>query len=191
MIKKLLVFLFFIVIIAPSMTSAHTSVVSSFPAEGQLVTEKLQELTVSFDDTIEKMSTMKLLKDGKEQKLQQVQVNGSKIIGKVTEPLEKGNYLVEWQVMGMDGHPIKGKINFQVEWEKMSSNPDEFQTGNEPTIVLEEDTAKSAETKEQPKVLSEKKGEEKKQQPILQPLPLAAIILGSLVGIAYLFKKRK
>lgn len=99
----------------PSIADAHTHLSSSNPAEGQVVVEDLKEITLTFDGAIEKLSTMKLLKDGNEIPALQVQIEGTQIMGILSEQLENGEYLIQWNISGEDGHPIAGEIPFTVQ----------------------------------------------------------------------------
>jgi copper resistance protein C len=101
----------------PSIVSAHTHLQGSNPTEGQVVVEELKEITLTFDGNIEKLSSMKVLKEGTELANIQLQIEAEKMVGVLPEPLENGAYLIQWNIAGEDGHPITGEINFTVQKE--------------------------------------------------------------------------
>lgn len=101
----------------PSIISAHTHLLESNPVEGQVVVEELKELTLTYDGNIEKLSSMKVLKEGTQLADIQVKIEAEKMVGVLSEPLEKGTYIIQWNIAGEDGHPITGEINFIVQKE--------------------------------------------------------------------------
>ncbi len=100
------------------MVSAHTHLAVSNPIEGQVVVNELKEITLTFDGNIEKLSSMKVIKDGAEMTALQVQIEAEKMFGILPEPLENGAYVIQWNIAGDDGHPITGEINFTVQKEE-------------------------------------------------------------------------
>lgn len=111
--------------IVPTFVSAHTSLSTSNPSEGQVVTENLEQIILTFATTIEELSTMELVKDGNVIPLEGIKVEQKHLMGTVTKPLENGSYKIQWKIVGEDGHPIKGEINFvvQIEQNGVESNP--------------------------------------------------------------------
>ncbi len=99
----------------PSLVRAHTSLSTSNPSEGQVVTKNLEQITLTFATTIEDLSTMDLLKDGNVIPLEAIKVENKQLMGTVAKPLENGSYIIQWKIVGEDGHPIKGEINFVVQ----------------------------------------------------------------------------
>ncbi|WP_053215729.1 copper resistance protein CopC [Niallia circulans] len=116
--KKFLFFVLCILMIAPSIVSAHSGIVSSNPKEGETLTEEFNQINLYFNTTINEISTMKLLKDGTEISINDIEVKSKKMIGTLTEPLDNGSYKIEWYIVGKDGHPIRGEINFLVQIEQ-------------------------------------------------------------------------
>ncbi|MGZ9817667.1 copper resistance CopC family protein [Peribacillus simplex] len=117
--RKLLFMLMCIFISIPTIANAHTELSSSNPKEGEMVTEELDEIVLDFAGAIEELSTMKLMKDGEEVSLSQVQVQDKKMFGTPSAPLENGSYIIDWTIAGEDGHPISGKVSFSVQIEGM------------------------------------------------------------------------
>jgi copper resistance protein C len=107
----------------PTLTSAHTQLISSNPQEGQVITEDFKEFTLTFGGKIEKLSTMGLLKDGKEIPLDPIQIQGTIMTGLLKAPLENGIYQIQWKIAGHDGHPVTGEINFEAKKENVNPDP--------------------------------------------------------------------
>ena len=104
------------------MVSAHTHLSVSNPIEGQVIVDELKEITLTFDGNIEKLSSMKIVRNGSELTALQVQIEAEKMFGILPEPLENGSYLIQWNIAGEDGHPITGEINFTVQKEEKSED---------------------------------------------------------------------
>lgn len=113
--KKLMIVMFCVWMIVPSVVSAHTSLSSSNPTEGQVVTENLEQINLDFATTIEELSTMELVKEGKKIALEEIRVENKQLIGRISDPLDNGSYTILWKIVGEDGHPITGEINFSVQ----------------------------------------------------------------------------
>lgn len=104
------------VIIAPTSALAHTGLKSSTPANKQVVKEEVQEIAMSFNTDIEKLSSFKVTDDqGTEYPVSDTIIDKSKMSGKLEQPLRDGKYAVDWKIIGRDGHPIKGTFSFSVE----------------------------------------------------------------------------
>jgi copper resistance protein C len=107
----------------PSFVFAHTGLSSSNPTEGQVVTENLEQIILTFATPIEVLSTMDLVKDGNVIPLEDIKVENKQLMGTVAKPLENGPYIIQWKIVGEDGHPITGEINFSVEMAQNESEP--------------------------------------------------------------------
>lgn len=117
-VKKFLFFFLCILMISPSIVSAHSGIVSSNPTEGETLTEEFNQINLYYNTTINEISTMKLMKDGTEISINKIEVKSKKMIGTLTEPLDNGSYKIQWSIVGKDGHPIRGEINFLVQIEQ-------------------------------------------------------------------------
>lgn len=119
--KKIILFLFCALLIVPTFVSAHTSLSSSNPSEGQVVTENLEQIILTYATPIEELSTMDLIKDGNVIPLADIKVENKQLMGSITKPLENGSYIIQWKIIGEDGHPITGEINFVVQNDQNAS----------------------------------------------------------------------
>lgn len=111
--KKILVLTIACILLFSNNVLAHTGLESSTPAQGTTVTEKLNEITLSFLTKIEKTSTFTLTNSSNEEmKVEGIEVDDNLMTGNVTESLENGAYQINWKIIGADGHPIDGVIDF-------------------------------------------------------------------------------
>ncbi|MEH7014557.1 copper resistance protein CopC [Neobacillus niacini] len=123
--KKIMLILLCTLMMVPSFVSAHSSLSTSNPSEGQVVTENLEQIILTFGTSIEELSTMDLVKDGNVIPLEGIKVENKQLMGTIAKPLENGAYIIQWKIVGEDGHPIKGEINFvvQIAQNEVETNP--------------------------------------------------------------------
>ena len=189
--KKLAAIILFILILAPSIVSAHTGFSTSNPTEGQVVVTELNEITLTFEGVIEKLSTMKLLKEGSEIPFKEIQVADRQMLGTLPNPLANGVYHIQWTIAGEDGHPIKGEINFSVQMEEEiqepepTNNVDNQNNKDEQPIVTEE------EEQNQNKEIALEKNEEDTATSSTGLRTTMIIGLLAVVGIGFLLVLRK
>ncbi|KMY48930.1 copper resistance CopC family protein [Peribacillus loiseleuriae] len=184
--KKLLFMLICMFITIPTMASAHTHLSSSNPKEGQIVTEELKEITLDYAGTIEKLSTMKLLKDGVEISLSQILVQDKQLIGTLSAPLENGSYIIEWNIVGDDGHPITGKITFTVQIEQINKE-------KETETVQPKVEENKQENEQQDKVETQTENQTVDQPSTNTVTTIITVLLFAILvlGLVLLFKKKR
>ncbi|MBS2967765.1 copper resistance protein CopC [Metabacillus sp. KIGAM252] len=169
--KKIIVlFLFTLFTFHQTGALAHSTLESSNPEKGSTVTEKLDEIQLTFNTEVEESSTFKVLKDRKtEVPVEQVQINGSTLTGQLPEQLENGSYTVSWDIVGADGHVIKDSLEF---------------TLNVPAPVQEEQPPAEDKKKEP---AAEKKEETAAKEKTASETPSndsTMVIIGSILAIA-------
>lgn len=114
--KKILWMTIVFVLLFSNSALAHTGLESSTPAQGSTVTEKLNEITLTFLTKIEETSSFTLTNSSNEaMKIEGITVNDKIMTGNVTESLENGEYQINWKIIGADGHPIDGVIDFTLQ----------------------------------------------------------------------------
>ena len=113
MYKNFFVLLFLILII-PFSVQAHTTLLSSTPAEGENVTEALREVELVFGTKIEEGSTMTIEGESGSFEFESIAIEGDLMVGTFTKSLANGSYRILWNIIGEDGHPIEGEIAFGV-----------------------------------------------------------------------------
>lgn len=106
--------------VAPSVALAHTRLVASNPAADSRVAAAPRELRLTFSEKSElAVSRVQLLgPDGKAVALAPLAAapgdSGRTMVASVRAPLAPGTYTVVWQVVGRDGHPVRGRFSFVV-----------------------------------------------------------------------------
>ncbi|MCE4093136.1 copper resistance CopC family protein [Priestia aryabhattai] len=183
--KKFLFSLILSLLLLPTIASAHTGLVSSTPSKGEVVKEDLNEISTVFKSKIETLSTMKLMKDNKEVPFAQIKVIESKMVGKISAPLENGSYQLEWKIVGEDGHPITGAIPFSVKKAKSEEGTDSSLT--EPKASSKE---KSKELEKQSDA-QKSKNEETSSTPSLSLIIIMIGLVLIIVVFLFVFLKKK
>ena len=178
MFKKVFVLLFLIFII-PFSTLAHTTLLSSTPAEGENLTKALKEAELVFGTRIEEGSTMTIEGENESFEFDSITVEGDTMIGAFSEPLDNGSYRILWNIIGEDGHPIEGEIAFGVTVEEEEEAPAATEKVEEPTEQSEAPSEEVAD--EQP--------EEGSNLLVTILLVVAAVLV--IYGIFKLLKKKK
>ncbi|WP_411747864.1 copper resistance protein CopC [Psychrobacillus psychrotolerans] len=111
--KKILWMTIACVLLFSNNALAHTGLESSTPAQGSTVTEKLNDITLSFLTKIEETSSFTLTNSSDEEiEVEDITVNDHLLTGNVTESLVNGAYHINLKIIGADGHPIEGVIDF-------------------------------------------------------------------------------
>ena len=115
MVKKMFLFTLFLFLAFVNNALAHTGLESSSPQDGDIISEELQQITLTFETKIEQGSTFELQNlNGKTIPIENISVSENQIIGNFLNPLENGEYQVNWKIIGADGHPIDGEFSFSV-----------------------------------------------------------------------------
>ena len=108
-----------LVLFIPGLALAHLGLAGSTPAKGAHLAAAPRELRLSFTEAVEaSVARLRLLgANGGEVATSGVRSlpdSGQVIIANITGALEAGTYTVEWQVIGKDGHPVRGTIPFVI-----------------------------------------------------------------------------
>ncbi len=124
-----------------SAASAHSSLTSSSPADGEEVAEDVHEIVLEFNTKIERTSTIKVFNEIEEEIIvSNIQVKDNKMTGAFMSPLDDGTYTVNWKIIGADGHPIPGSYSFVVSQDALvdpvasEETPDSIATPNEEPV---------------------------------------------------------
>jgi copper resistance protein C len=183
--RKLFFLIIITLVLVPTIANAHTELFSSNPAVGQVVTEDLTELVLTFAGEIESLSTMKLLKDGQEVPLN-VELQEKQMIGTIPTPLDNGSYLINWSIAGEDGHLIKGEIPFSVQM-ALNTEQEQQKETKEPISPDKEDTKDEIQVKND-NINDQNNTQSSNNIKIIVPI-LVVLILG--IGILLLFGRKK
>jgi methionine-rich copper-binding protein CopC len=112
--------------IAPA--SAHTSLLNSAPAEGEILKSLPAAIELTFNEPILKVGSKEvsqiLLRDPKNKlvNLGEVLSSDKTVSAKILEKsTNNGLYKIYYRAVAEDGHPISGQINFSIGNEDLSS----------------------------------------------------------------------
>lgn len=116
MIKKISFMVSMLFFLLGTNVFAHSHLEDSSPKNGEVVTQELKDITLTFETKLEQTSSFSLKnQNGTEIPLTQVTVDGNKLVGTPTDKLENGGYTVHWKIIGIDGHLLEGDIPFTVQ----------------------------------------------------------------------------
>ncbi|WP_051404853.1 copper resistance CopC family protein [Bacillus cihuensis] len=163
---------------------AHSHIGGSNPADGDVVTEPLNEIVLEFDGKIEQGSYIDV-KNSKGQAidLQEITIGDGKLIGTVAEPLPNDEYQVNWSIISADGHPLEGNFSFTVN----APVPESVEEPTEEPSKITESVEQS--TKDQKDVASADEVEkESSSMTVLLIVLLVVIVAG---GFFILIKRKK
>jgi hypothetical protein len=116
-LKKFIVMIAIVLsaVLFSGVAAAHTRLSASVPAENSVADSPVTEIVLDFNTSIEPVSRITVTSEsGKEVPLQEVQVSGERLTGKLAEPLPNGAYTVSWKIIGADGHAVNGSYAFAV-----------------------------------------------------------------------------
>ncbi|MEH7081198.1 copper resistance CopC family protein [Neobacillus drentensis] len=180
--KKLLFLLVGMLVMLPSIASAHTELTTSNPTSGQVVKEDLKEIVLTYEGKIESLSTMTLVQDGKEIPLVSVTPHENQLIGSLSTPLENGTYSVQWSIAGEDGHPISGKIPFTVQKE----------VKEEPKAETKQPvTPKKEEPKKENSNQEKTKNDSTDSTSNMKNIIISVVVLILIIGVFLLFRRQR
>jgi hypothetical protein len=113
--KRILLICLALVWLLPQAALAHSKLEESVPEKDSVSESSPQEIRLTFDTRIEKISDFKLLDAaGKEIALGDTFVEGDTMSNRPAAPLGNGDYTVKWTIVGADGHAIEGQYGFSV-----------------------------------------------------------------------------
>lgn len=138
----------------PLTAQAHSVLEASTPAEGEVVTEAIEQIALDFSAGIEQGSKMTMTVDGQAVDFSDVAVMEDQLVGTPQEELLDGSYVVTYEVLSEDGHPIDGTLSFELEAGAEAAateteEPAEEEAASEETEITESDTTEQAATPEQ------------------------------------------
>jgi copper transport protein len=97
--------------------SAHATLESSSPADGQSVLTSPSEIRITFSETVTTISggLSVLNADGKTVDTGNSEIVGGRtLVAPISETLSDGTYVATYRVLSADGHPVSGSILFAV-----------------------------------------------------------------------------
>ncbi|TWH03974.1 copper transport protein [Nocardioides sp. J9] len=95
--------------------SAHATLVSSDPAEGEVLDAAPEEVTFTFDEPVSLVPDGLLAFDAAGEQVDvEASASGTEVRGGLPGDLDNGTYVITWRVVSADGHPIAGSLTFHV-----------------------------------------------------------------------------
>lgn len=95
---------------------AHTGLETSSPEDGEVVTEEMREIALTYEGKIEQGGTLEVSNsNGQSIPVEDISIADTQMTGTFTNALENGDYTVVWNIIGADGHPIAGEFSFTVD----------------------------------------------------------------------------
>ncbi|QCR34121.1 copper resistance protein CopC [Lysinibacillus sp. SGAir0095] len=182
---KKIIFATFLFILATSTNAfAHTHLGSSSPEDGQEVTEELSEITLNFEGKIEQSSSFELSNEGQNIPIENITIEEGIMTGTMASPLENGEYLVNWSIIGADGHLMEGDYSFTV------NVPDSVSSTEAANEQAEQETTQEVEQSNEQ--ATEEATEEAESNEETSPLiPVIMIVLIAVIIGAFLLMRRK
>lgn len=112
--KTLIVIVLLLVFLLPQKAFGHTGLLNSTPGVDEIVVEEVNNVSITFEGDITALSTLNVTKENEDISLSHTEVEGKKITGSFETPLKNGDYIITWNIVGKDGHPMTGEIPFKV-----------------------------------------------------------------------------
>ena len=117
-LKKVFISFFGILIfffLISTYVGAHSYLQQSYPSHGEVIENSVQDISLTFDAGIESSSVIEIFRsNGEEVPLQELIVDSPYIEVTLVDPLPTDDYKLNWLVIGDDGHPTEGTIEFSV-----------------------------------------------------------------------------
>ncbi|WP_342539501.1 copper resistance CopC family protein [Sporosarcina sp. FSL K6-1540] len=114
--KKLLLITFVFMFTFTTSALAHTGLETSSPEDGEVVTEEMREIALTYEGKIEQGGTLEVSNsNGQSIPVEDISIADTQMTGTFTNALENGDYTVVWNIIGADGHPIAGEFSFTVD----------------------------------------------------------------------------
>ncbi|MFE8699903.1 copper resistance protein CopC [Cytobacillus sp. FJAT-54145] len=193
MIKKILLLCFLLFTFAHT-GFAHTGLETSFPQDGEVVTEPLQEIVLNFETKIEQGSTFNLTTaNGQAISLSTILLNENQMKATVQQPLENGDYQVHWDIIGADGHPIEGEFSFVIEMEQTEEDTKEDANQDTTEEPIEEEQETKDETSANPPTSTELPETDDQQQSFTISILIIILVIMSLISVGtfiIIFKRK-
>lgn len=196
--KLILITLLLSVYFVPS-AFAHSHLESSAPADGQVVTEVLREIALTFDGKVEQGSTFELMySDGKVISIEDSTITDNKVIGTLPDGLGNGTYNVVWSIISADGHQIEGEFSFEVDIAETetpaSTNNNEEEPVNEKmedSDTNQEDVSEQGSKQKATETENDVAGDQIENKGSSTLVPILAVLLILAMIIIFILLRRK
>ena len=93
---------------------AHASLVSSQPADGELLTVAPQSFTLTFNEPVSPLVLRLVRPDASSLPLPDFELDDTTLVVRAPQDMQRGTHVLSWRVVSQDGHPIGGSVIFSV-----------------------------------------------------------------------------
>ncbi|WP_339226059.1 copper resistance protein CopC [Oceanobacillus sp. FSL K6-2867] len=169
---------------------AHSHLHGSNPADGDVVTEPLEEIVLEFEGQIEEGSIIEVTTtDGEAVEIEDIVIGDGTLTGMVAEPLANDEYQVTWSIISADGHPLEGEFSFAVDAEVPEAAEEE---SAESEAVEDEEAEEQAETTAEDEAATESAEQvtEDDESSSMTGIIIGALIIIVIIGF-FLVKRKK
>jgi copper resistance protein C len=126
---------------------AHSHLEESTPKNGEIVTEALSVITLTFETAIEPTSSFTLMDEKNASlPLSEVSISGNQLSANIEDDLTNGAYTIHWKIIGEDGHPLEGDIPFTINLPENAATPEQTVTEPPAADVTTAETTSAADT---------------------------------------------
>ncbi|MGG3559312.1 copper resistance protein CopC [Peribacillus frigoritolerans] len=176
MTKKVSVLFLILFFLCSNRAFAHASLKESTPKEGEVIAQPIQEVTLIFETKVEQTSKITVLNsNGESIPLGNFVIEDDEMWATFLQPLENGDYKVNWTVIGGDGHPIDGHFSFTV------NGPMDEASSKETTQVKEKEVITPL----------KQDSEQNKMQSYIIPLTIGVLLIIVIGSYLWLMKRKK
>ncbi|WP_158583020.1 copper resistance CopC family protein [Lysinibacillus yapensis] len=169
---------------------AHSNLSGSNPADGEVVTEPLNEITLEFEGQIEQGSFIDVTSSsGQAVEIKDIIIGDGTLTGTVAEPLPNDDYQVNWSIISEDGHPLEGEFTFTVNAPETETEEAVSAEASETPKAVEETTEADNQSTEAQEgaVAEEAEAESSSTTTIL----IVVLLIVAIVSGLFFFRKRK
>lgn len=158
---------------------AHSHLEDSTPKNGEIVTESLKAITLTFETVLEPTSSFTLFDENNISiPLSTVSISGNQLIANVENNLLNGTYNIHWKIIGEDGHQLEGDVPFTMQLPENITPPEQVETEELNTNVTTAETKSAADTET---VMKEQATEA--NDPALDEPKIMNYVLPAIIGL--------
>ncbi|OMF31707.1 hypothetical protein BK133_15885 [Paenibacillus sp. FSL H8-0548] len=122
--KKILFICLAMLWLVPGVAMAHSTLEEAAPAQDSTVAVSPEQIELTFNTKIEKLSNFKLLNAaGEDMDKNKIEVDGMTMSSALPTVLPNGIYTVKWTIIGADGHSVEGSYAFTVDAPEVIADP--------------------------------------------------------------------
>jgi copper transport protein len=112
--------------------AAHASLISSDPAEGEVLAEAPDDVVFTFDERVSLIDGSIQVFDAAGEAVESSAAGEDEVVtADLPDELSNGTYVVAWRVVSADGHPISGSLTFSIGAPSETVVPPDLDTGPE------------------------------------------------------------